>query len=272
MPTITAADGTNLFVRDWGKGRPVILIHGWPLSGDSWSHQALGLIEAGFRVIAYDRRGFGRSDQPGGGYDYDTLSDDLAAIINGLSLSDVALVGFSMGGGDVARYMSRHRGQGVSRIVLVGSVVPGVLLSDANPDGVPAEVFKDIKAGIRKDRAGFFADFFPGFFGQGTRHGGVSEAVIDWSRQVAMQASLQATLDCVDAFGRTDFTGDLPAFNVPVLAIHGTADQNVPIKPTAHRIAKLVPGAELIEYDGAPHGVLETHAARLTDDLIAFLR
>lgn len=272
MPRITAADGTWLYVKDWGQGRPVVLIHGWPLSADSWEYQALPLAESGFRVVAYDRRGFGRSDQPWTGYDYNTLADDLATVMRELSLEGAALVGFSMGGGEVARYMSRHSGKGVSRVAFVGSVAPGLLKSPDNPNGATADVFEGMKAGIRKDRAQFFKDFFPSFYGRGVLGGGVSEGILHWSWKMAMQASLKATLDCVDAFGLTDFTADMATIRCPTLAIHGTGDTTVPIEATAHRVAKLVPGAELIEYDGAPHGLPATHAERLAEDLLAFLR
>lgn len=272
MPRIAAADGTSLYVKDWGQGRPVVLIHGWPLSADAWDHQAVMLANAGFRVVSYDRRGFGRSDQPWSGYDYDTLADDLASVIHHLQLIDTAVVGFSMGGGEVARYMSRHAGHAVWRIAFVGSVAPGLPKSDANPDGATADVFDGMKDAICKDRAQFFRDFFPSFYGQDTSGGGVSQGVLDWSWTMAMQASLKATLDCVDAFGKTDFTADMATIRCPTLAIHGTADVTVPIQATAHRVAKQVAGAELIEYDGAPHGLPATHAERLTQDLMAFLR
>ena len=272
MPRIETADGTSLYVKDWGQGRPVVLVHGWPLTADSWDYQALRLAEAGFRIIAYDRRGFGRSDQPWSGYDYDTLADDLATVIRELSLSGAALAGFSMGGGEVARYMRRHEGKAVDRVAFIGSVAPGVLQSADNPDGATADVFDGMKAGIRKDRAQFFREFFPSFYGQKPLLGGVSQGILDWSWTMAMQAGLKATLDCVDAFGLTDFTADVAAIRCPALVIHGTADQTVPIKATAHRMAKLVPGAELIEYDGSPHGLLATDAERLAADLLAFLR
>lgn len=271
MPFIPAADGTNLYYTDWGKGRPVVLIHGWPLAGPSWSAQATALVEAGYRVVAYDRRGFGQSDQPWDGYDYDTFADDLAAIMQSLKLTDAALIGFSMGGGEIARYASRHDNAGVSGAVFVSSVAPGLLQGPQNPNGAPASVFEEMKAGIRKDRAAFFEDFFKSFYGQGTREGGVSDGVLRWSWNMAMQASLKATLDCVDAFGTTDFTADMAAIRVPTLAIHGTKDTTVPIAPTAHRLVTMIPGAELIEYDGAPHGLPATHQDRLTKDLLAFL-
>ncbi|MRX49103.1 alpha/beta fold hydrolase [Paracoccus sp. S-4012] len=271
MSRITAADGTSLYVKDWGQGRPVVLIHGWPLSSDAWEYQAVPLAEAGYRVVAYDRRGFGRSDQPWTGYDYDTLADDLATVMRELGLSDATLAGFSMGGGEVARYMSRHEGRGVRQAIFVSSVAPGLLKSEANPHGATGDVFDGMKDGIRKDRAQFFKDFFPSFYGNGLMSGGASDGILHWSWKMAMQASLKATLDCVDAFGRTDFAADMGAINVPVLAIHGTKDATVPIGATAHRVAKLVKGAELIEYDGGAHGIPATHAVKLAADMKRFL-
>ena len=271
MPMSTADDGTELYVKDWGQGAPVVLIHGWPLNADSWETQALGLAEAGHRVISYDRRGFGRSGQPFAGYDYDTLSDDLATVIKALNLKDATIAGFSMGGGEVARYMSRYQGANVSKAVFVSSVAPGMLKSDDNPNGAPADLFEQMRQGLRDDRPGFLADFFKDFFGQGTPEGGVSDAQLNWAQDMAMMASPKATLDCVTAFGTTDFTKDMDSIKVPTLVIHGTGDKTVPIEATAHRLVKMVPTAKLIEYDGAPHGLTATHANRLLDDLKAFL-
>ncbi len=270
MTHVTAEDGTKLYVRDWGQGRPVVLIHGWPLSGDSWEYQSVRLAEAGFRVIAYDRRGFGRSDQPFTGYDYDTMADDLAAIITALGLDDVALVGFSMGGGEVARYMSRHGGKGITRAALISSVVPMVQQGDREV-GAPLKVLEGIKDGLRKDRPEFLGSFFKTFYGNGLLSG-VSEGVLHWSLMMAMQASPKATLDCVDAFGKTDFRPDCAAFGVPTLVIHGTKDETVPIDATAREAARLIPNARLVEYEGAPHGLTATHADRLFEDLRDFLR
>lgn len=270
MPAITTADGTRLHVRDWGQGRPVVLIHGWPLNADSWEYQALGLAEQGFRVIAYDRRGFGRSDQPWNGYDYDTLADDLAAVINGLDLRDATLVGFSMGGGEVARYMSRHGGA-VRQAVFVSSVVPGMLKSEDNPKGITRDLLDGMQAGLRKDRPAFLAEFLRHFYGQGLVSG-VSQPILDWSMGMALMASPRATLECVTAFGATDFTGDVAALKVPVLIVHGSGDKTVPTAATAERLAAMLPQARLIEYGGAPHGLLATHADRLTADLLSFLR
>jgi non-heme chloroperoxidase len=272
MPYIKTRDGTSLFVKDWGQGRPVILIHGWPLSADSWDPQAMALAEAGYRVIAYDRRGFGRSDQPWSGYDYDTLSDDLADVMAETGVTDdAALVGFSMGGGEVARYLSRHRGKGVSQVALVGSVVPYMLKTDDNPDGVPQEQLQEIADNIKADRPKFFRTFFDQFYGVGFITSPVSEETLDLSWNTAMQAGLKPTLACAEAFGTTDFRPDLASFTVPTLVIHGTADQTVPIDATGRAVAKAVPNATLIEYDGAPHGLFATESDRLTQDLLAFL-
>lgn len=272
MPIVRTADQTDLFVKDWGDGRPVVLVHGWPLNADSWEHQALALAEAGFRVVAYDRRGFGRSGQSWSGYDYDTLSDDLNCVIDTMGLRDAAIIGFSMGGGEVARYVSRHGTARIRQAGLIASIAPFLLQTDDNPAGAPADVFDGMKEGIRSDRAGFFRDFFPSFYGQGTDAGGVSDAVLDWTWSMAMMASPKATLDCVDAFGRTDLRPDLAAFDVPTLIVHGTGDGTVPIDPTARAAAEGIKEAQLKEYDGAPHGLTATHAGQLNADLLAFLK
>ena len=273
MPYVKTRDGTDLYVKDWGQGRPVILTHGWPLSADMWDPQMMALADAGFRAIAYDRRGFGRSGQPWGGYDYDTLADDLADVMQAAGVDDGAtIVGFSMGGGEVARYMSRHDGKGVAAAGLISSVVPYMLKTDDNPDGVPADMFEQIKDGIRKDRAKFFHDtFMPQFFGVGYVSSPVSQEIVDYSTNVALMASLKATLACVDAFGKTDFRPDLPAFRVPTLIVHGTGDKTVPIDTSARAAAKGIAGSQLVEYDGEPHGLNVTASDRLTQDLLTFL-
>lgn len=268
---ITTRDGVRLNVKDWGTGKPVILIHGWPLSADSWDDQAMAIADAGFRAIAYDRRGFGRSEQPWGGYDYDTLADDLAAVVEGTKATDAVLVGFSMGGGEVARYLSRHGGKGVSRVALVGSIVPYMLKTSDNPNGVEHAVFDQMTLRMREDRAKFFADFFPMFFGSGMLSSPVSDEVIEWARGLAMMASLKATLGCAFAFATTDFRKELAAFTMPTLIIHGTGDKTVPIDTSARAAAKGIPGATLIEYDGAPHGLFATHKERLAEDLLKFI-
>ena len=274
MPYIKSRDGTNIYFKDWGVGRPVILTHGWPLSADMWNHQAMALAEAGFRAIAYDRRGFGRSDQPWSGYDYNTLADDLADVMKATGAEqDVTLVGFSMGGGEVARYMSRHQGKGVSSTALISSVVPYMLKTPDNPNGTPEKVFNDIGEGIKKDRAHFFRQtFFPQFFGVGLISHPVSDEVLDMTTVTAMQGSLHATLECAKAFGHTDFRSDLAAFKVPTLIIHGTADKTVPIDAAGRAAAKGIAQSTLIEYEGEPHALNETASDRLTADLLSFVQ
>lgn len=272
MGYIKTTDNTKLYVKDWGAGRPVILMHGWPLSADSWDDQAMAIASAGFRAIAYDRRGFGRSDQPWSGYDYDTLADDLASIIEETGATDATIVGFSMGGGEVARYLSRHGGKNIAQAALISSVVPYMLKTVDNPDGVDPATFAQMSESMKEDRAHFFADFFRDFYGVGLVSHPVSGEILEWSRSVAMQASLKATLDCAQAFATTDFRTDLASFTVPTLIIHGTADKTVPIETSGRAAARGIAHAKLIEYDGAPHGLFATHKERLTKDLLAFLQ
>jgi len=277
MPYIETRDqeNTRLYYKEWGKGnqRPIILIHGWPLNADSWDPLTQALAEDGNRVIAYDRRGFGRSDQPCGGYNYDTLADDLKAVMEHTNATDnVALVGFSMGGGEVARYMSRHNGKGVTQAVLVSSVVPYMLKTDDNPNGVPEKELQKIGEGIKKDRAHFFKGFLKDFYGVGVLSDAVSEELLHHSWGMCMQAGLRPTLECANAFGHTDFRTDLPAFRVPTLIIHGTKDKTVPIDATARPAAKAIAGSTLIEYDGAPHGLFATDQEKLIGDLKTFLK
>ncbi|MDP3675935.1 MAG: alpha/beta hydrolase [Novosphingobium sp.] len=272
MHMIETRDGTHLYHKVWGEGRPVVLIHGWPLSADSWDPIANALADAGFKAISYDRRGFGRSAQPSGGYDYDTFADDLAAVMDKTcGGQDTALVGFSMGGGEIARYLSRHQGKGVSKVALVSSVVPYMLQTDDNPEGVPQATFDQMTEGMLKDRAAFFTGFFDDFFGVGWVSSPVSDEVLDLAWFTAMQAGLRPTLAAAKAFATTDFRPDLAHFKVPTLLIHGTADKTVPIAATARAVAKAVPHAQLIEYDGEPHGVFATQTDRLISDLLAFL-
>ena len=274
MTMITTRDGTQLYVKDWGPktGRPVIMMHGWPLTSDTWDDFAVVAANAGFRAISYDRRGFGRSEQPWDGYEYDTLADDLADVIEATGAQDAALFGFSMGGGEVARYMSRHGGKGVSKAALIASVVPYMAQTPDNPDGVPQSVFDEMTAGMKEDRAHFFHGFLKSFYGVGVFTGSVSEAVLDWSFQQTMMAGLRPTLACAKAFSSTDFRPDLPSFKVPTLIIHGTGDQTVPIETSGRAAAAAIPGATLIEYEGAPHGLFASNKPQLTDDLMAFLR
>jgi pimeloyl-ACP methyl ester carboxylesterase len=272
MTQVTTTDGTTLYVKDWGEGRPVVLVHGWPLTCDTFDDLALTLVEEGFRAISYDRRGFGRSAQPWRGYDYDTLADDLAAVVRATGARDLALLGFSMGGGEVARYLSRHGAGDVRQAILVSSVVPSLLRSDANPGGVEPRVVDEIGRDIREDRADFFTRFFREFYGVGLLSHPVTDAVVDWSRAQAMQAGLRPTLACAEAFATTDFSADLAAFTMPTLVVHGTADRSVPIDATARRVAAALPHALLREYVDAPHGLLASHKDSLAADVLAFLR
>ena len=278
MNFITTADNTKLYVKDWSTssatktGAAVILMSGWPLSADSWDDQAVALADAGHRVIAYDRRGFGRSSQPFGGYDYDTLSDDLAAVMDQTATRSATLVGFSMGGGEVARYMSRHDGRNVSRTALISAVVPFMLKTPDNPQGTEQTVFEGMREGILEDRAKFFAGFFKDFFGVSILSHPVSEALMEWARGMAMQASLKATLECANSFSSTDFRPDLEAFTKPTLIIHGTDDKTVPIEAAGRAAARSIPHSTLIEYAGAPHGLFATHKSRLSNDLLSFLQ
>ena len=272
MHYVTTADHTKLFVKDWGSGRPVILLHGWPLSSDSWDDQAMAIAESGYRTIAYDRRGFGRSSQPWSGYDYDTLADDLAAVIAQTGAEDAVLVGFSMGGGEVARYMSRHGGKSVVKAALVASIVPYMLKTSDNPNGTEQSVFDKMTQSMNEDRAKFFAGFFKDFFGVGVISRPVSEEMLEAMRNIAMQASLKATLECAKSFATTDFRADLPAFNVPTLVIHGTSDKTVPIDAAGRAATRGIAQSNLIEYEGAPHGLLVTDKQQLTRDLLDFIR
>jgi non-heme chloroperoxidase len=273
MPRAVTQDKVSLFYKDWGPrdGSPIVLIHGWPLTGDTFDDLAVALAEDGYRSIVPDRRGFGRSDQPWDGYDYDTFASDVEAVLDDAGIDGpFAVAGFSMGGGEVARLVARH-GDRVTKAILIGSVVPYMLQTDDNPNGVPQSVFDDIGAGIKEDRAAFFTGFARDFYGVGMLDRAVSEAVLhDFFRQ-AMMAGLRPTLGAAQAFATTDFRPDLKAFTMPTLVIHGTKDATVPIDATARAVAKAVPGATLIEYDGSAHGLLASDKERLTSDIRGFL-
>lgn len=272
MSTFKTSDGVELFYKDWGAGRPVVLIHGWPLNSDSFDSLALNLADNGYRAIAFDRRGFGRSDQPFAGYDYDRLADDLSDLIETLKLEAVTLAGFSMGGGEVARYLSRHGAQRIDKVVLISSVLPCLGKRDDHPAGVSMDTLNEIEAGLREDRPAFLGKFFKQFYGVGMLSHPVSEEVLRWSQQMAMQAGLLPTVACARAFGGTDFRAELRSITMPTLVLHGTADETVPIDATAREMAEAIPGAILLEYEGHAHGVLETARERVARDVLAFLR
>jgi len=271
MTTFTTTDGTEIYFNDWGSGRVVVLVHGWPLDADMWSEQATFLAENGCRVVAYDRRGFGRSSQPWNGYDYDTMSDDLAQLIDHLELSDVTLVGFSMGGGEVARYLGRHGGAKVAKAVLVSAVTPYLLKTDDNPTGVDQSVFDDMLKGMKEDRAAFFGSFGQQFYGNSLLRKRVSAEHLQWTQQIAMMGSQRATIECAKAFAGTDFRADMATFTMPTLVIHGTADQTVPIDSSGRVAARMISGSKLIEYDDEPHGLHMTAKDRLNADLLSFI-
>lgn len=271
MPHFTTRDGTRLRYKELGEGRPVILIHGWPLSGDSWDPVMMHLADKGMRAIAYDRRGFGGSDHAPKGYDYDTFSDDLADLITHLELTEgIGLAGFSMGGGEIARYLSRHQGKGVSAVALVSSVVPYMLKTDDNPDGVPDATFQEMTEGMKSDFRAFFTGFFKDFYGVGGPGTQVSEEERHWAWMTTMKSAQYATLQSAAAFAYTDFRPDLPHFTVPTLVIHGTEDKTVPIDATGREVARQVEGATLIEYEDEPHAVFATVTDRLAQDLERF--
>ncbi|GLY07332.1 alpha/beta hydrolase [Actinoplanes sp. NBRC 101535] len=273
MGFVTAADGARIFYKDWGSGPPVLLSHGWPLNADSWEAQALLLAEHGHRVIAHDRRGHGRSDQTWHGNDMDTYADDLATLIDALDLRDLTLVGFSTGGGEVARYVGRHGTGRVAGIVLVSAVPPFMLRTDDNPGGVPVEVFDDIRAGSVTDRSQLYHDLADGpFFGNNRPGADVSEGVRDAFWLQSMASGHRNAYECIAAFSATDFRGDLDSFDVPTLVIHGDDDQVVPFSVGGSASAARIKDAELKVYAGAPHGITDTHKERLGADLLAFLR
>jgi non-heme chloroperoxidase len=261
----------ELFYEDVGNGAPVVLIHGWPVSQQMWEYQTLALASKGYRVISYDRRGFGQSSKPWDGYDYDTLADDLKGLLDGLDISNATLVGFSMGGGEVARYMGRHRGERVARVAFVSSVTPYLLKTGDNPEGVDKGTFDDMIDGLMKDRPAFLETFGKGFFGVTVLNHAVSTAVLDWTQSLALPASLKGTLDCVRSFSATDFRNDLASISVPALVIHGKDDKTVPLEASGERTAELLSRATYKAYDNAPHGLFVTHRDELNKDLLEFL-
>jgi non-heme chloroperoxidase len=271
-PTITTTDGTVIYYKDWGTGQPVVFSHGWPLSADAWDDQLSFLGSNGFRAIAHDRRGHGRSSQPWDGNNLDTYADDLAELIEQLDLHDVVLVGHSTGGGEVTRYIGRHGTSRVAKVVLVGAIPPLMLKTDANPGGTPIEAFDQIRAGLTADRSQFYEDLSAPFYGANREGSTVSQGVRDAFWLMSMQAGLKGAYDCVKAFSETDLTEDLKRIDVPTLIVHGDDDQIVPIADSALMSSKIVAGAELKVYPGAPHGLTLTHKDQLNADLLEFIR
>lgn len=260
-----------LFYQDWGTGSPVVFIHGWPSDHQMWEHQTRVLPQMGLRCVAYDRRGFGKSDKPLNGYEYDTFADDLKALLDQLDLQNVTLVGFSMGGGEVARYFSRHGGERVSKVILVSSILPYVLQTDDNPNGVPLEQLEEMIANVQEDRPAFLQTFGKMFYGVNFISKPVSQASLEWSTQICLQASPKATIDCIRAFGETDFRSELKHITVPTLIIHGNSDNIVPIDATSQEAARLIPQANYVVYEDAPHGLFITEKERLTVDILQFV-
>jgi non-heme chloroperoxidase len=270
VSTITAKDGTTIYYKDWGKGPVVTFSHGWPLSSDAWDAQMLFFAQKGFRVVAHDRRGHGRSSQASSGNDMDGYADDLAALIEALDLEDVTVVGHSTGGGEVARYVGRHGTKRVSRAVLIAAVPPIMLKSTTNPEGLPMRVFDDLRAGLVKDRSQFYKDLALMFYGANRPGAKVSQGVLDQFWLWSMQAGLKNAYESIKAFSETDFTRDLEKFDVPTLVMHGEDDQIVPIKDSAKKAAKLIKGAVEIYYPGLSHGLTATHPDLVNRDLLAF--
>jgi len=272
MNTFTATDGTSIYFKDWGTGPVVTFSHGWPLSADAWDAQMLFLAQRGYRVIAHDRRGHGRSSQTWTGNNMDTYADDLAELVEKLDLKEITMVGHSTGGGEVARYIGRHGSKRVAKAVLIASVPPIMVKTESNPGGLPKSVFDDIRAGVRNNRAQFFRDLSLPFYGYNKPDAKASEGVRDSFWHQGMQSSIVASYDCIEAFSETDFTEDLRKMNIPTLILQGDADQIVPIEDASILSAKLVKGSVLKVIPGAPHGLCTTHADQVNAELLAFLK
>ena len=272
MNTLTSKDGTQIFYKDWGTGPTVTFSHGWPLNADAWDGQMLFLAQRGFRVVAHDRRGHGRSGQASSRNDMNGYADDLAAVIETLDLRDVTLVGHSTGGGEVVRYIGRHGTERVAKAVLIAAVPPCLLKTAANPEGLPLEVFDSIRASVAKDRSQYYMDLAIQFYGANRPGAQVSQGILDQFWLWSMQSGLKNAYESVAAFSETDFVADLKKIDVPTLVLHGEDDQIVPVNDSARKSARLIKGAKEIYYPGAPHGLTATHQDQINADLLTFLR
>ena len=272
MSTIKTKDGTEIYYKDWGTGPVITFSHGWPLNSDMWDGQMLFLAQNGFRTVAHDRRGHGRSSQASSGNDMDGYADDLAAVIEALGLKDATLVGHSTGGGEVARYIGRHGTRRVAKAVLIAAVPPLMLKTEANPDGLPMEVFDVIWAGVAGDRSQYYKELALAFYGANRTGAKVSQGMLDQFWLWSMQAGAKNAYESVKAFSETNFTEDLKKFDIPTLVLHGEDDQIVPVKDSAPKSAKLIKGAKEIYYPGAPHGITATHQDEINKALLAFIK
>ncbi len=272
MSTVTTKDGAEIYYKDWGAGQPVVFSHGWPLSSEAWAGQMIFLAQRGYRVIAHDRRGHGRSSQTSSHNDMNSYADDLATLIDDLDLKNAVLVGHSTGGGEVTRYIGRHGTKRIAKVILIAAVPPILLKSETNPEGLPIEVFDGLRADLLKDPSQFYKDLAILFYGANRPGAKVSQGILDQFWLWSMQASLKSVYECIQAFSETDFTEDLKKFDVPALVIHGEDDQIVPVMDSSRKSVKLINDVKEIYYPGAPHGITSTHPDQINADLLEFLQ